>query len=585
MAHNMNSYSTLTEALENEYRTDELKQLAALICPRVPTIKSDRIQAIVATLFKDPKTIFAQLSQSAQHAVAETVHAWDGVFDSRMFRAKYSASPWLRDQGKNGQLLNKGDLLSLFVIANRIPVDLLKILREIVPAPPADQILYAEDGPDEECTVRETCRAALTNAAMVLARVAEKKIRVSAKTGRPTAATVKAIWELLCEGDWYDDVEPIQAFAWPLLLQGGGLVKTDGTCLELNQAGLKALNKDLAAGIKTIWNKWEKSTFIDEFSRVSAVKGQQSGSGRTMTSSARRRPMINALLRDLQPGKWIDVDELSRLAQSRAAYSFSLTNNEWNLYIGEAHYGGLGGYDTWPLLQLRYLLVYLFEYCATLGLLDVAYIDPARARDDFRECWGTGDLDFLCHCDGLISVRINALGAYVLGHTDTFAAAEETRTGYAIDGRDVVLVHGEREILPGQALYLDTIGDRQETDRWRLSVSSLMSAINSGRNLAEIRTTLAETSTTGLSPEVELLFREVELLFREVEQRSTAFVEVGRAPLIECNPELRKHVLTDKKISRLCLPAGDRYLVIFPGKEKQFSDALAALGFTLAGVQ
>ena len=30
MAHNMNSYSTLTEALENEYRTDELKQLAAL---------------------------------------------------------------------------------------------------------------------------------------------------------------------------------------------------------------------------------------------------------------------------------------------------------------------------------------------------------------------------------------------------------------------------------------------------------------------------------------------------------------------------------------------------------------------------
>lgn len=283
MAHNMNSYSTLTEALDSEYRTDDLKQLAALICPFVPTKKGDRIQVIVRTLFNDPKAIFSQLSELAQYAVAETVHAWDGAFDSRMFYAKYSASPWLKYQTKNRQSADQADLLSLFLIARHIPDDLLKILKTIVPVPPEDTVSYAEDGPDDECTVRETCRAALANAAMLLAQVADNKIKVSAKTGRPTAATVKALGELLHEGDWYDDIEPMQAFAWPLLLQGGGLVKTDGSSLELNQAGLRALNKDLAGGIKAIWKKWEKSTFIDEFSRVTAIKGQQSGSGRTLT--------------------------------------------------------------------------------------------------------------------------------------------------------------------------------------------------------------------------------------------------------------------------------------------------------------
>ena len=102
-----------------------------------------------------------------------------------------------------------------------------------------------------------------------------------------------------------------------------------------------------------------------------------------------------------------------------------------------------------------------------------------------------------------------------------------------------------------------------------------MSAMGGAESLAEIKTTLAASSPTGLSPEIEHLFR-------EVEQRSTAFVEVGRTSLIACSPEMRKQVLTDKKISRLCLPAGDRYLVSIPGKEKLLADALAALGYALA---
>ena len=574
MAHTIRTHPSLAEALDAHYRTDDLKKLAALVCFEIPEKKPERIKAVVTALFKEPKAIFARLSPLAQLAVSEAVHTWGGRFERRMFMARYAASPWA--EAKKGSRQGTGDLLSLFIIGGRIPADLLQTLRDFVPAPLEDQIRYAETGPGEECQVRETAQAALANAAMILAQVAGKKVRVSAKTGRATAATVKMIGELLSGGDWYNDDEigPMQAFAWPLLLQGGGLARSDGGSLALTPAGLKALKKDLAGGIKAAWKKWEKTALIDEFSRVTAIKGQQSGGGRTMTSPAKRRPMLNMLLEDLQPGRWISVDELARLILSRDGYSFSMVNYEWKLYLFDPQYGYLDYYDTWPLLQFRYLLVYLLEYCATLGLLDVAYTKPHRALDDFRKCWGSDELEFLSHCDGLRYIRINDLGAYVLGHTESFLAEKDTTMLYTFDGRDI-LSTGGGEIPPGQILFLDRIARRREIDRWRLSASSLMSAMGGAESLAEIRATLAASSPTGLNPEIELLFR-------EVEERSTAFVEVGRTSLIACSPEMRKQVLTDKKISRLCLPAGDRYLVCIPGKEKQLADALAALGYSVA---
>ncbi len=306
---------------------------------------------------------------------------------------------------------------------------------------------------------------------MVLQLAGDKKIRVGAKTGRATAASLTLIGGQLSHGDWYDDEEigPMQAFAWPLLLQGGGLAKMAGTNLELTPGGAKARKNDLAAAIKTIWSKWEKSTLIDEFSRVTAIKGQKSSGGRTMTSPAKRRPMINMLLKELTPGKWIAIEELDRLLQSRAAYAFSMTNYEWKLYF--------------------------------------------------------------------------------------------------------VFV-GAGEISPGQTLFLDKIGKRLEVDRWRLSAATLMQAISGGASLADILTTLATASSAPLS-------QELEQLFREVEQRSTAFVEVGRTTLIECSSEMRNQVLASKTISRLCMPAGDRYLAIFPGKEKLFVSAIEVLGYSI----
>lgn len=171
----MNTYTSLADALDAELKTDNLKKLATLICPQVPTKKGDRIKAIVTALVNNPEVVFAQLSQPAQHAVAEAVHTWDGVFNYSMFRAKYSISPWAREQDAAPHCREGNDLLELFLIANHIPNDLLNILRKFVPAPPEEKLCYTEDGPGEQYTIRETSQAALENVATILALTAEKK--------------------------------------------------------------------------------------------------------------------------------------------------------------------------------------------------------------------------------------------------------------------------------------------------------------------------------------------------------------------------------------------------------------------------
>lgn len=566
------TYPTLELALKNEYLTANLKKLADLICSEVPGRKDERIAVIVSTLFNDLPGCFGRLSSLGQNALSETIHTWGGVFESRMFVNKYMASPWKISEKNSSRQV---ELLNLFFIRGCVPADLLERLKDFVPRPPEDKIRYTEEVNDEGLVVRETATPALANLATFLNLATDEKIRVSAKTGKATAATVKKMGELLYEPDWYDDDEigPMQAFAWPLLLQGGGLAKTDGSCLKLTPAGRKALQKDLAGGIKKAWQKWEKSKLIDEFSRVTAIKGQRSSRGRTMTTPVKRRPMINNLLEDLQPGKWISLDELDRLMQANSLYSFDMVNYDWKLYFLDSHYGHLDYSDTWPLLQFRYLLIYLFEYCATLGLVDVAYRDPYGARyEDYSSCWGTDELEYLSHCDGLQYVRINALGAFALGYTDEYEEAKETDL-FVLEGAELFFTGG-KAIAPGQALYLEKIAERTEVDRWRFSASSLLAAVNGGETLAEIQRRLESLSTEKLS-------REMEQLFKEVRQRSTAFVNVGQTSLIECGSEFRKQALTNKKLSKLCLPAGEKHLVVLPGKELEFARTLEAIGFVL----
>ena len=71
------------------------------------------------------------------------------------------------------------------------------------------------------------------------------------------------------ESKWYDEnAGPIRAFAWPLLMQAGGLAQLSGSRLQLTKAGRRVFSEPLAGTIRTLWTKWLTTTIIDELSRA-----------------------------------------------------------------------------------------------------------------------------------------------------------------------------------------------------------------------------------------------------------------------------------------------------------------------------
>jgi hypothetical protein len=223
---------------------------------------------------------------------------------------------------------------------------------------------------------------------------------------------------VLAGGDFYPDHE-IMAYAWPLLLQAGGLAELAGGRMQLTARGRAASGKDPDAILGSLWQRWIARAPIDELSRIDTIKGQRRPN--TLTAPSRRRQAVAETLARLPAGQWVRTDDLFA-AMRRDDVPVTVARNGrsiWNLYIADQQYGSLGytGFGEWSVLEGRYVLCVLFEYAATLGLVDVAYADPAGARDDFRGNWGTDDLDYLSRYDGLTAVRLNDAGSHLLGVT------------------------------------------------------------------------------------------------------------------------------------------------------------------------
>ncbi|MFE9312651.1 hypothetical protein ACIQCF_20995 [Streptomyces sp. NPDC088353] len=84
----------------------------------------------------------------------------------------------------------------------------------------------------------------------------------------------------------------------------------------------------------------------------------------------------------------------------------------WKLYLEDAQHGSLGydGHHDWSVVQGRYTLCVSFEFAATLDLVDVQYIDPDGARDDFDHMWGSDWLQRLSRNDRKLAIRLTRSG-------------------------------------------------------------------------------------------------------------------------------------------------------------------------------
>jgi hypothetical protein len=618
----------------NAHSVDRLKDLLRLLTPdRLPTRKAELIAAIEERFAGDRlKAVWDRLDETQQLAIAETLYAPAVEFDAKKFRAKYGRRPEFGTARTDRGYGEAPTLLCLFLFsedgAQTIPRDLAQRLHEFVPEPRPASLQSTDELPehhqltikeyewqqgDQGITVfapgsvyrmprqkpnvkvstqsiplvrRDTERDALIEVGNLLRLVDSGKLAVSDKTALPGTATVREIAAVLAGGDYYpaeaaktpkaDAIGPLKAYAWPLILQAGGLAELRGKKLALTKAGLAALGKPASETLRTLWQRWLKNKQFDEFNRIDTIKGQQGKGKRSMTAASGRRAMIAGAFGQCPLGAWIRFEDFSRHLVA-SGQDFEVTRQAWDLYICDAHYGSLGhsGFHDWNILQQRYLACLLFEYAATLGLIDVAYVEPWQVERDFSSLWGTDDLSFLSRYDGLLWFRVNTLGAYCMGLADTYDVP-------ALAARTALTVLPSLQIKPvsgplavDEALFLENWAVQEDRENWRLDRVRILTSVELGRDIGELRDFLETRDTQGL-PDTVAGF------LAATERSATALKCTGPVLLIDCaDPAIAETIAGHATTKGLCRRVGPQHLAIKVDAEDRFRKAVNGLGYGL----
>lgn len=568
---------------------EHLRPLVALLGSDPPKKKGEFV-ALLTRAMTDPvrvRALYDQLDPLARHAVREAAHDPNGRYSRTRFVAKHGREPdWHVPSEKPLSYWSDRraptPLALFFPDYEFLPTDVRDILLRFVPQPdpftiraypepPTEHTLvrskWAAKQPDETVPVRvrETAREAEADLPAVLRLIDAGKVRVTDKKRVPTEASRKVIAGVLTGGDFYTsedqdeyDGDPagdlaIKAFAWPMLMQAAGLAEKRGDALKLTPAG-RALNKEAPALLDKVWAAWQKTNLLDEFSRIEVVKGQ--GRAQLSAVTSRRKAVLN-VLKDCPPGAWFAVDDFWRLMRGTGR-GFSLVGERdaWELYLFEQEYGSLG-YDnehTWEQLQGRFVLVFLFEYAATAGLLDVAYIPPQSARGDYWDRWGADDLSCFSRYDGLLYVRINPLGAWLLGQVEEYqpAAPQKTDALRVLANLDVVAT---RPPPAADRLMLDRFADETSPAVWKLSAAKIMNVVEHGGRIEELREFLARTA--------DEIPATAETFLSDLEHKAGQLRDGGPARIIECASEhVAAELASDRQLKGKCLRAGDRYIAV-----------------------
>ena len=126
---------------------------------------------------------------------------------------------------------------------------------------------------------------------------------------------------------------------------------------------------------------------------------------------------LAAILSACPVGRWVALDELFRYVRAHYLGPTIERSEHSSLYVGwsmEAGWLEYAGTDYWDVVVGTYLRAVLWEYVATLGLIDIAYTYPEDSARDVGGLYGFDD-EYLSRYDGLLGVRLTPLGAYVLG--------------------------------------------------------------------------------------------------------------------------------------------------------------------------
>ncbi len=558
----------------------------------------------VITQQKTAGFIYQMMSSLEKDAMSEVVHHPDGIFDPVQIEAKYGAYPdiygttYSRISGE--KIADNGKkycpLLGIVLAEEKVMArDVQKAYRTFVPQPVQTVPGQIEELPEKvtlpsgestsEFTVVLTEQSALIDVQAMLNLVAKGKVGVGAKTGRISKAGAKNVRQVLCQEDFYppeeetgDDYDVqmgpagIRPFAWPLLLQAANLAQIEGSKLALTRSGQAALKKKAQDVIKTLWERWLKTTILHEMNRIEAIKGQKSKK-KPLHQARMGRENLAQGLADLESQKWILLEDFFKHLFARGDV-VDIVRNEWPLYILDPIHGSFGyAHITWDHLTGRFARAFLLEYAATLGLIDVALVPPWDAVSDIRNLWGGDDLTCLSRYDGLLALRLTPLGAWILGQTKTYTPAPPTYSLQIVSKQEIRLL--DFGLADEATARLERFCIQKDDQTFSLDAGKALQAMEQGMSADDMREVLIQGSKQELPVQVADFLT-------HMEQRAGLFRIAGPALVVECSDQnVRNAVISHAEMRTLCLPAGESALVVRKEDEEAFRVCLHKLGYAL----
>ncbi len=308
----------------------------------------------------------------------QAVHSSNGRFNAEAFRAKYGRDPdwgllsrdssFYHPSGRPRRRKTPARLRLFIPDRLNLPDDLRERLREFVPEPRPAELESLDELPDavdlmgrrwdreamefvpevvgsERLRTREMERSALRDLEAVLRLVQNGRIALTRKKRHPTATSVRAGAQVLDGGDFYhgeidiapdEDIGPVRAFAWPVLLDASTLVRLRSGRLALSKAGpavLGATPEDRADALRGVWDDWILDDDFDELSRVEAIRGQSGRGRRSLTDPSSRRLRVSDALAECPVSRWVAIDEFFRYVRA-AGHDFDVADDDaWDFYI------------------------------------------------------------------------------------------------------------------------------------------------------------------------------------------------------------------------------------------------------------
>ena len=570
---------------------DVLKAMAKdlAVLEKSHTKKDDYIRAIVSCIRTRPSHLVASLTGPEKSFLAEIVHS-GRVPTGSQFQAKYGQPLPLihgyRYSGKKPSVL-AGFISPLSPARQGVPQEVLDTYKPFLPAPSAPQAKLLS-GPPEAYEGRPVQifsgeRHIATELGRVLRLIHAGKIKITDSSRRPTDASTRLLAGTLVQPDFMleppkaevkehtDVAGPVRGHAWGVLVQQCGWAKPRSGSLILTDIGKDILASFTPAKFKSGVMQFLLDDDFDELHRINHIRGQTGKAKRWISPPGDRRSDFEDHVDVWPVEEWLRFDEAFRLIEAAGGISDVLTTNSEALYICDAHYGTIfDGRD----LSAQFLRALVMESLATLGLVDIAWVYPHHLWPEFSDSYGCGAHSFLGRYDGLIAVRINALGAYCFGIRETFAFSlgEEEKRFHLLPNHEITAI-----ATPDAAdiAFLELITTQKSERVWQLEALTILRSMEQGTRLSDIREFLSNSARQGIPLNIDKWLE-------DLGEKSAACKKSHQAVLLEWGDPVQAHLVASSSGTRkLCHHAGENRIVVSERHLAAFVREARKLGFLI----